>query len=399
MAQYEDFYAKTGGAAKPNDTGGGLEDYTKVKKRLRFGSIDIPFLMLTLIILGIGLIMVLSASFARAYYESGNPTKYFVKQIIFSGVGIFAMFVISRISLNFISRFSFPLLGITVILLILVPFIGVSQGDATRWIDLKVTTFQPSELAKLAVILSFATMATKFKEKMKTFKYGVLPFGGILLVLVGLLMLEPHISASIIIIILGAIMMYLGGTDIKWFVMLGGVVLVAGILVLTKFGYAIDRIRIWRDPFSDPLGKGFQIIQSLYAVGSGGLLGVGLGQSRQKYLYLPEEHNDYIFSIVCEELGYIGAMMILILFALLIIRGFWIAIHAKDRYSTMVAAGITTLLFLQVFFNVAVVSNLIPCTGISLPFFSYGGTALMLQLGEMGIVLGISREIPIKRTG
>jgi cell division protein FtsW len=234
---------------------------------------------------------------------------------------------------------------------------------------------------------------------MKTLKYGVIPFAAIIGVIVGLLMLEPHISASLIIIILGASLMFLAGTDIKWFVILIAIVGLAGVFVLSKFGYAFDRIRIWRDPFSDPLGKGFQVIQSLYAIGSGGLLGVGLGQSRQKYLYLPEEHNDYIFAIVCEELGYIGAVLILILFALLIIRGFWIAMHAKDRYSTLVAAGLTMLLFLQVFFNVAVVTNLIPSTGISLPFFSYGGTALMLQLGQMGIILAISREIPIKRTG
>ncbi len=369
------------------------------RNKERIGSMDAPFLMLTMIILGVGLIMVFSASFARAYFETGNPTKYFVKQAIFSVAGIAAMFLISRINIRFISRFSFPLLGISIFFLAIVPFVGASQAGATRWIDLKFTTFQPSELAKLAVILCFASLGCRYKDQMKTLKYGVVPFAVIIGVIVGLLMLEPHISASLIIIILGASMMFLAGTDIKWFVMLLVIVGLAGVVVLSKFGYAIDRIRIWRDPFSDPLGKGFQVIQSLYAIGSGGLLGVGLGQSRQKYLYLPEEHNDYIFAIVCEELGYIGALLIIVLFALLIIRGFWIAMHAKDRYSTLVAAGLTMLLFLQVFFNVAVVTNLIPSTGISLPFFSYGGTALMLQLGQMGIILAISREIPIKRTG
>ncbi len=399
MAQYGSANVKAAEPDRLSAFGSDVFERGRERRFFRAGAIDMPFLMLTMIILGIGLIMVLSASFARAYYETGNPTKYFVKQLFFSGAGVVAMLALSKIDLKFISRFSFPLLAISILLLVVVPFIGVSKGDATRWIDLKVTTFQPSELAKLAVILSFASLACKSKDKMKTFRYGILPFGIILAVIVGLLMLEPHISASIIIIALGAIMMFLGGADIKWFVMLGVFVGAAGALILAKFGYAIDRIKIWQDPFSDPLGKGFQIIQSLYAIGSGGLLGVGLGQSRQKYLYLPEEHNDYIFSIVCEELGYIGAILILTLFALLIIRGFWIAMHAKDRYSTMVAAGLTALLFLQVFFNVAVVTNLIPCTGISLPFFSYGGTALMLQLAEMGIVLGISREIPIKRAG
>lgn len=375
------------------------DDKTRDKRKIRVGSMDSPFLMLTMIILCVGLIMVFSASFARAYFETGNPTKYFVKQAIFSVAGIAAMFIISRINLKFISRFSFPLLGISIFFLAIVPFIGVAQAGATRWIDLGVTTFQPSELAKLAVVLCFASMACKYKDKMKTFRYGVVPFVAILGGIVGLLMLEPHISASIIILLLGASIMFLAGTDMKWFIILLVVGVLAGVFVLSKFGYAFERIRIWRDPFSDPLGKGFQVIQSLYAIGSGGLLGVGLGQSRQKYLYLPEEHNDYIFAIVCEELGYIGAVLILVLFALLIIRGFWIAMHAKDRYSTLVAGGLTMLLFLQVFFNVAVVTNFIPSTGISLPFFSYGGTALLLQLGQMGIILGISREIPIKRAG
>jgi cell division protein FtsW len=399
MAQYGEGGVKTpdtDGFSSPAIT---KADKPKGKNKSKIGSMDSPFLMLTMIILGVGLIMVFSASFARAYFETGNPTKYFVKQAVFSVVGIAAMFIISRINLRFISRFSYLLMGISLFFLAIVPFIGVSQGDATRWIDLKVTTFQPSELAKLSVVLCFASLACKYKDKIKTFRYGVLPFACILAVIVALLMLEPHISASIIILLLGAAIMFLAGTDIKWYIILIIVAVIAGALVLSKFGYAIDRIRIWRDPFSDPLGKGFQVIQSLYAIGSGGLLGVGLGQSRQKYLYLPEEHNDYIFAIVCEELGYIGAILILILFALLIIRGFWIAMHAKDRYSTLVAGGLTTLLFLQVFFNVAVVTNLIPSTGISLPFFSYGGTALLLQLLQMGIVLGISREIPIKRAG
>ena len=309
------------------------------------------------------------------------------------------MLLLSRFNINLIRRFSIPLLAVSLLLLAVVPFIGAESGGARRWIDLGFTTFQPSEIVKLTIILSFAAMACKYKGKMKTFRYGVLPFAFILVVTVALLMLEPHISAAIIIIAIGAVMMFIGGTKLQWFILGGIIVAAAGFLVLTKFDYAVERITIWRDPFSDPQGDGFQIIQSLYAIGSGGLLGVGLGQSRQKYLYLPEEHNDYIFSIVCEELGFIGALLILILFALLIIRGYWIAMHARDRYSTMITAGITSLLFLQVFLNVAVVTNLIPCTGISLPFFSYGGTALMIQLAEMGIILSVSRDIKIKKAG
>jgi len=395
MARYEDFYEKVLAEEAAKER---AEESAR-EREAGHGSMDMPFLLLTLLLLGIGLIMVLSASFARAYFETGDPTRIFVRQALFSVLGVACMLLISRFNINLIRRFSIPLLLVSLLLLAAVPFIGADSGGARRWIDLGFTTFQPSEIVKLTIILSFAAMACKYKGRMKTFRYGVLPFAAILLVTVALLMLEPHISAAIIIIAIGAIMMFIGGTKLQWFALGAIVVAAAGFLVLTKFDYAVDRITIWRDPFSDPQGDGFQIIQSLYAIGSGGLLGVGLGQSRQKYLYLPEEHNDYIFSVVCEELGYIGAMLILILFAMLIIRGYWIAMHAKDRYSTMITAGITSLLFLQVFLNVAVVANLIPCTGISLPFFSYGGTALLIQLAEMGIILSVSRDIKIKKAG
>jgi cell division protein FtsW len=226
---------------------------------------------------------------------------------------------------------------------------------------------------------------------MATFRYGVLPFAGILVVIVALLVLEPHLSCIIIIGCVGAVMMFIGGTRIRWFVLLIAVAAVFGMIYLQVKGYASDRISAWRDPFADATDTSYQIVQSLYAIGSGGLLGLGLGRSRQKYLYLPEEHNDYIFAIVCEELGFVGAVLILLLFALLIIRGYWIAIHARDRFGSLIVAGITTLLALQVFFNIGVVSNFLPATGISLPFFSYGGTALLMQLAEMGIVLNVSR--------
>lgn len=394
MARYEEFYEKVLAEEARERAEGSVHERPAGR-----GSMDMPFLLLTLLLLGIGLIMVLSASFARAYFETGDPTRIFVRQALFSVAGVCFMLLLSRFNINLIRRFSIPLLAVSLLLLAVVPFIGAESGGARRWIDLGFTTFQPSEIVKLTIILSFAAMACKYKGKMKTFRYGVLPFAFILVVTVALLMLEPHISAAIIIIVIGAVMMFIGGTKLQWFILGGIIVAAAGFLVLTKFDYAVERITIWRDPFSDPQGDGFQIIQSLYAIGSGGLLGVGLGQSRQKYLYLPEEHNDYIFSIVCEELGFIGALLILILFALLIIRGYWIAMHARDRYSTMITAGITSLLFLQVFLNVAVVTNLIPCTGISLPFFSYGGTALMIQLAEMGIILSVSRDIKIKKAG
>jgi len=369
------------------------------KKREKRGQIDLPFFILTLVILLIGIIMVLSASFARMYYTSGDPLRYFLRQTLFGVVGVALMLVVSRIRVETFRRWSMHFLLFSIVLLALVPFIGVSEGDVTRWISLGFTTFQPSEITKLAEVLAFAAMICSFKEKMRTFKYGVAPFAAIVIVIIGLLYLEPHLSAAVIIFAIAVIMMFAGGTRIGWFVLFGSVVAVVGVLTLTRFGYASDRISAWLNPEADPSGKGYQILQSLYAIGSGGLMGLGLGQGRQKYLYLPAEHNDYIFAVVCEELGFVGAMLILILFALLITRGFWLALHARDRYGSLIVTGLTSLLAIQVFLNIAVVTNLIPCTGISLPFFSYGGTALLIQLVEMGIILSVSRDIPISKAG
>ena len=375
-----------------------LADYTE-DTRTRRGSIDLPFAALTIMLLTIGVVMVLSASYARAYYSAStnhNATYYFMRQLGFAAVGVIAMFFLSHLPMPFYRRMSVVVMAVAIGTLALVPIIGESSGGAKRWISLGFTNFQPSEIAKIAIVLYFSALICKYRGKMKTFRYGIAPFGAILLAIVVLLIMEPHFSASIIIIAIGAVMMFLGGAKLFWFV--GGFTLVAGALavVMTFFPYASDRINTWRDPFANMQGDGYQIVQSLYSIGSGGLFGLGLGQGRQKFLYLPEEHNDFIFAVVCEELGFIGATAILLLFALLIIRGYWLAMHMRDRYSFLVTAGITTLLAFQVILNVAVVTNLIPCTGISLPFFSYGGTALLIQMAEMGIILSASRDIPAK---
>ena len=194
-------------------------------------------------------------------------------------------------------------------------------------------------------------------------------------------------------------MLFLGGVRLHWFIGAAGVLLVGAVAAVLFVPYVAARVASFRDPFSDLTGDGWQIVQSLYAIGSGGLSGLGLGMSRQKYLYLPEEHNDFIFSVVCEELGFIGAALIIILFALLIIRGYWLALHARDRFGSLLIVGITTLLAVQVFLNMAVVLNVIPATGIALPFFSYGGTALLIQLAEIGIILSVSRQIPAPKKG
>ena len=278
--------------------------------------------------------------------------------------GVVAMILLSKVRMVTYRRLSLLVLGVSIFLLAVVwiPHIGTRVNGARRWLSLGFTTFQPSEIAKIAVVLFFSSMICTYKEQMQTFRYGVV----------------PHLSASIIIMALAIVMMFVGGIKLSY-LLVGMGSAGALLLIASKFvPYVHKRIVSWRDPFADTSAAGYQIVQSLYSIGSGGFLGLGLGQSRQKYLYLPEEHNDYIFSIVCEELGYVGAIAILILFALLICRGYWIAAHSPDRYSFLVGIGITTLLSIQV-------------------FLSYGGTALLMQLGEMGIILSISRDIPTKK--
>lgn len=366
----------------------------RVKQR-QTGLMDLPYLLLTLLLAALGLIMLYSASYARAYYVTGNSASYFTSQLVYVLMGVGVLFAISRVPYAWYRKLAFPILGVSVALLMLVSLtsVGSSGGGAERWINLGFVSFQPSEIAKFGVIVSFSALMEKFQDRMKDFVHGFLPFLLILGVIAGLLYLQPHMSATMIILMLGFVMMLVGGSSWKYL----GALIVAGaalaaIYLLTQ-GYTSDRIMAWRNPDAYASDEGYQILQSEYAIGSGGLLGLGFGKGRQKYLYLPEEHNDYIFAIACEELGFVGAIGILLLFSLLILRGFWIAIHAKDRFSMLLGVGLTTLLAIQVILNVAVVSNLLPSTGISLPFFSSGGTAVIMQLVECGIMLNISRSI------
>ena len=361
-----------------------LAGFSALPAKERRGGFDMSFFLLVLCLLAAGVVMVLSSSYARAYYDPGNITGgnaayYFVRQLVFAALGPGVMLLASRLPMPFYRRYAFPFLGLTIVLLLLVPLIGVKANGSRRWLGVGGLTLQPSELAKLAVILSFSVMICRFRERMRSFRYGILPFAAVLGVIVGLLVLEPHFSASIIIIALGGVMMFLGGAGLGWFLAAIGAAGGGLAVLLTFLPYASSRINTWRDPFSSSSDEGYQIVQSLYSIGSGGLSGLGLGGSRQKFLYLPEEHNEFIFSVICEELGFIGAVLILCLFALLILRGFWIALHCRSRFNFLVCAGISTLLAIQVFLNVAVVTNLVPCTGISLPFFSYGHPSERVQ--------------------
>ena len=376
-------------------------------RELARGPIDLPFFVLVVLLTVIGLIMLLSASFPSAYYETDgeNPLFYFTRQGVFAIMGMAAMLLIGKINYQRYRALAQPLLFLSVILLVLVLIphnpIAITRNNATRWLGIPGTSFQfqPSEVAKVAVVLYFSDNISKKKDLMRTFRHGILPYAIILVVLAGLVGLEPHLSGALLIMGAGAALMLVGGINWAW---VGGAIGAAGImmyLVLFVIGYNASRIEMWHNPWADAQGKGYQLSQSLISIGSGGLLGVGLGRSRQKFLFLPEEHNDFIFAIVCEELGLIGAGIIMLLFAALILRGYWIALHARDRFGSLLVVGITTLIGLQTFLNIGVVTGLLPTTGISLPFFSYGGTALLMQLAEMGIVLSVSRQMKPTKAG
>ena len=365
---------------------------TRKTTKSDLGAIDLPYFFLTLLLVAVGLIVLLSASYARAYHVTGNSASYFTSQFVFALMGVAVLLLVSRVPYDWYRKFYRLIYAVTVLLLVAVLLVGTNVNGATRWISLGFTQFQPSEIAKFSLIVTLSVIMSRYRDEIKSLRVFFLCAGSLVLIAV-LLILEPHFSATIIIASLCFCMMAVGGVNWKYLgivMALGGAGLLA--LLLTG-GYTSERITAWLAPESDPLDSGLQILQSEYAIGSGGLLGLGLGRGRQKYLYLPEEHNDYIFAIACEELGFVGAVAILLLFALLILRGYWIAIHARDRFSMLLGTGLTTLLALQVLLNVAVVTNLLPATGISLPFFSSGGTALIMQLAECGIVLNISRSI------
>lgn len=377
-----------------------------VKKKFKVFSmrsgLDMPFFFINMIILVIGLIMLFSASYPNAYYYKQGDSYYFIRsQLIWAAIGVVAMIAISYFDYHHLHKFAIPILLISFALLILVLFMPAING-VHRWIQLGPIGFQPSEITKFAIVLSFSHFISINFKRMGTFKYGILPYGIILAITAFLLYLEPHISCLIIIVLLSGGMLYIGGVKLRWFglVLLIALAAVGYVVLFTdKLGYANGRVQGWLDPFtSNPNVDTWQTKQGLYAIGSGGLLGLGLGQSRQKYLYIPEPQNDFIFAVVCEELGFIGALMILILFAMLIWRGIIISMRAKDKFGALLGIGLTAQVGLQVILNIFVVTNTIPNTGISLPFFSYGGTSLVMLLAQMGIVLSISRTSKLEKT-
>ena len=365
------------------------------------GKLDITFLSFVLILLTVGLVMLFSASYAYSYEYYGNSYKFITRQSMFAVLGVAAMLIISKIDYHFWRKFAWIVYGMSIAMLAVVKALPpmIKGMDVKRWIVIGPINFQPSEVAKFAVILLFSSLIAANYKQMKNIKFIAL----LVLLLAapcGLVIIEPHLSATVLIFAIGVVLLIVGGLQKRYIfggIALGGV-LGVGAIATGVIGYGSDRVKYWLDPWADAKGLGFQTIQSLLAIGSGGILGRGIGQSRQKYLWVPEPHNDFIFAIVCEELGLIGALVIILLFCLLVWRGFSIAMRAKDKFGSLLAIGLTFQVGLQAMLNIWVVTNTIPNTGISLPFFSYGGTSLLILLAEMGIVLSVSRGANIEKT-
>ena len=364
--------------------------------------VDFTLVITTLLLLSIGLVMVLSASSPTSLQESGNSYQYFIRQLFFAILGLIGMYFASKVDYRIFQKFYKHAWWLSVILLAAVLVIGIEGKGAKRWISLGFTTFQPSELVKFLMIVFYAGILVKNRNELGKFFKGLIKHVLFLVPIIVLLLLEPHVSTSMVIIITCCIMIIVAGCKF-WQALLCGIVgggaigSIATVLYFvsekfqSKFQYAVTRITTFLDPWKYASDEGWQVIQSLYAIGSGGLFGTGLGDSKQKYLYLPEPHNDFIFSVLAEELGFVGCFVVFVLFAIFIWRGILIAIKAPDMFGSLVAVGITSLVGIQAIINVAVVTSSMPATGMQLPFFSYGGTALLILLCEVGVLLSISR--------
>ncbi len=367
------------------------------------GGTDVSFLIIVLVLLAFGIAMMFSASYPTALDETGDGFYYIKRQLVFALLGVVAMIFISFFDYHHFQKsiITFGLFGISFILVALVPFIGETYGGTDIRRGLKIgplPQFQPTEIMKFAIIILFSFIIASNYKRIKEYKYGMLPFIIILIPVLFFIYLEPHYSCMILIGCIAVVLMFVGGTRISHFLITGlvGATGLLGLLYVKSLNGGggstfTNRIQAWIDPFNSPIDT-WQTKQSLIAIGSGGIFGLGLGNSRQKYLYLPESHNDFIFPIICEEFGFVGGMVVIFLFILFIFRGFYIASKAPDKFGMLIAVGITFQIGLQAILNIAVATNAVPNTGISLPFFSYGGTALLMQLAEVGVILNISRQ-------
>ncbi|MDE7390057.1 MAG: FtsW/RodA/SpoVE family cell cycle protein [Lachnospiraceae bacterium] len=357
--------------------------------------------MLTILVLG--LVMMFTASYPTAYYRQGNSYYYLTRQFIFACVGVAVMIGMSFFDYHHLHKLAVPILAAAVLLMIIVLLMPTDSNEPKRWLRLGLFSIQASEVCKFALILFFANWGSLYYKKMSTIKYGIMPAVAVLIPVILLLYLEPHYSGIVICVLIVAVMLFLSGLPIKYFLMAGGAVaaVVVVMAVTGNLGYAMSRLDGWGQALvyttEDMWQNTYQTRNSLYAIGSGGLWGLGLGQSRQKYLFLPEPQNDFVFAVVCEEIGLVGALIILSIFALFVWRGFKICSKAKDRFGHLLGVGLMAQIGLQVVLNILVITDFLPNTGISLPFFSYGGSSLLMLLAQMGIVMNISRSSMLEK--
>lgn len=384
----------------------------KLKDCFNTAPMDITFFALVIAVLSVGLVMMFSASYIYAWYDKTanyDPLYYIKRQLVFAVIGVALMILVSYIKPEILRDASGLVMTVALLLLVLVlifPHEVDGKEQFKRWLEVPGTsiTFQPSEIAKIALIMFMAFSMEKYRKVVEKKFWVIIPYGLIVGLVCLLVILENHVSGTILILGIGASMMFFGGLRKELFWVLGAVAVV-GIIVFIFFsedilkGYAFERIRIWLKLLNgqdltteEARGSGWQSLQSLYAIGSGGLFGLGFGNSKQKHMYLPEPQNDFVFAVVCEELGFIGAVLIILLFIILVGRGFIIGLRSKTKYGAMLALGISFQIGLQAALNIAVVTSTAPNTGISLPFFSYGGTSLVMLLIEMGMVLAVSRN-------
>lgn len=360
-------------------------------KRRKKREVNYTFYVMIIALLAFGLIMVFSASSPRGHYRYSDAFYFLKKQAAFAVVGFLIMSFISKLHYKVWYKLAWIVGGITLVLLAAVAVMGTTGGGAQRWLAIGPITMQPSEVAKFATVVIMARLLTDYGNNMSSFIKGFCLMMVVPVVMCGIVLFEKHLSGAVIILLVGLILVFVSGAKIQHLLICLGAIVPLGAVAVIIEPYRVKRILSFLDPFADIKGDGYQVVQSLYAIGSGGLFGVGLGQSREKYMYLPEAHTDFIFSVICEELGFFGALLVIVMFAILIVTGFKIAIKSPDKFSSLLVTGLVSLVAMQVIFNIAVVSSTMPCTGITLPFFSYGGSSLIINLAEMGVILNVSR--------
>lgn len=356
------------------------------------GSMDFSIFLSVVLLCCFGLVMMFSASYYWAQHYQGDGFFYVKKQLMFMAAGFVVMLLISRVDYRLFDRYKWWIIGISVLMMIAVLIVGVERNGGKRWLEIGSISIQPSEIAKFAMILYMSSFMSKRAALMRNFVHGVIPMLMVMLLICGLIMLQPNLSMAVSIGLIGIAMLFIGGVQMKHLFWLGIAAVAAFALLVVAADYRVDRVTIFMDPWQDTQGKGYQLVQSLYALGAGGLFGQGFNYSRQKLLYLTYGESDFIFAIIGEELGFVGAVGVILAYVFLIYRGIRVAMRCQDRFGSLLAAGVTVTLAVQVMVHIGVVTSSIPPTGQTLPFISAGGSSLLVYMAEMGVLLNLSRH-------